>query len=130
MLPPARVRILANEGRRRPAWELARLAASRRLAVLLAFCAHSLVERGDELIDLYSAGIQNAERHARAAVKSEREQTAKARDDHAWLGKTLARILVDALEHGENPIERAVREIGETRLRAAAEEPGAPHATG
>ncbi len=124
MLPPGRVRILANEGRRRPAWELSRLAASRRLAVLLAFCSHTLVERGDELIDLYSAGIQNAERHARAAVKGEREQTAKARDDHAWLGKTLARILVDALEHGANPLERAVREIGETRLRAAAEDPG------
>jgi TnpA family transposase len=73
---------------------------------------------------LYSAGIQNAERHARAAVKNERDQTANARDDHAWLGKTLAKILVDALEHGENPLERAVREIGETRLRAAAEDPG------
>ncbi|MDQ3723884.1 MAG: DUF4158 domain-containing protein [Actinomycetota bacterium] len=70
MLPPGRVRMLAGDGRRRPAWELARLAASRRLAVLLAFCAQTLVERGDELIDLYAAGVQNAERHARFAVAS------------------------------------------------------------
>jgi hypothetical protein len=103
MLPPGRVRMLAGDGRRRPAWELARLAASRRLAVLLAFCAQTLVERGDELIDLYAAGVQNAERHARFAVAKQREQTARARDDHALLGQTLARILVDAIEHGEDP---------------------------
>ncbi|MDQ3677621.1 MAG: Tn3 family transposase [Actinomycetota bacterium] len=124
MLPPGRVRMLAGEGRRRPAWELARLAASRRLAVLLAFCAQTLVGRGDELIDLYAAGVQNAERHARFAVAKHREQTAKARDDHAWLGQTLARILVDALESGEEPVARAVREVGEARLRAAAQDPG------
>ncbi len=124
MLPPGRVRMLAGDGRRRPAWELARLAASRRLAVLLAFCAQTLVERGDELIDLYAAGVQNAERHARFAVAKQREQTARARDDHAQLGQTLARILVDAIENGEDPVSRALQEIGETRLRAAAQDPG------
>lgn len=122
MLPPGRVRMLAGEGKRRPAWELSRLAPSRRLAVLLAFCAQTLVERGDELIDLYAAGVQNAERHARAAVTKQRKQTAKARDDHAWLGKTLARILVQAIEHGEDPVARAVGEVGEPRLRAAAQD--------
>jgi len=124
MLPPGRVRMLAGDGRRRPAWELARLAASRRLAVLLAFCAQTLVERGDELIDLYAAGVQNAERHARFAVAKQREQTARARDDHALLGQTLARILVDALENGEDPVSRVLAEVGETRLRAAAQDPG------
>lgn len=124
MLPPGRVRMLAGDGRRRPAWELARLAASRRLAVLLAFCAQTLVERGDELIDLYAGAVQNAERHARFAVAKEREQTARARDDHALLGQTLARILVDAIEHGEDPVSRALAEVGDTRLRAAAQDPG------
>jgi len=124
MLPPGRVRMLAGDGRRRPAWELARLAASRRLAVLLAFCAQTLIERGDELIDLYAGAVQNAERHARAAVAKQREQTARARDDHAQLGQTLARILVDAIEHGEDPVSRAILEVGETRLRAAAQDPG------
>ncbi len=124
MLPPGRVRMLAADGRRRPAWELARLAASRRLAVLLAFCAQTLVERGDELIDLYAGAVQNAERHARFAVAKQREQTARARDDHAQLGQTLARILVDAIEHGEDPVSRALAEVGETRLRAAAQDPG------
>ena len=104
MLPPGRVRMLAGDGWRRPAWELARLAASRRLAVLLAFCAQMLVERGDELIDLYAGAMQNAERHARFAVAKQREQTARARDDHAQLGQTLARILVDAIEPGEDPV--------------------------
>lgn len=65
----------------------------------------------------------NAERHARFAVAKQREQTAKARDDHAWLGQALARILVDALESGEEPVARAVREVGEARLRAAAQDP-------
>ena len=104
MLPPGRVRLLAGDGRRRPAWELARLAASRRLAVLLAFCAQTVVERGDELIDLYAGAVQNAERHARFAVAKQREQSARARDDHAQLGQTLARILVQAIETGEDPV--------------------------
>jgi len=127
MLPPGRVRMLAADGRRRPAWELARLAASRRLAVLLAFSAQTVVERGDELIDLYSGAVQNAERHARFAVTKQREQTARARDGHAQLGQTLARILLDAIEHGEDPVSRALHEIGETRLRAAAQRPRPPH---
>jgi len=124
MLPPGRVRMLAGEGKRRPAWELARLAPSRRLAVLLAFCAQTLVERGDELIDLYAGAVQNAERHARFAVAKQREQTARSRDDHAWLGTALAKILIDAIENGDDPVSRAIREIGEPRLRAAAEDPG------
>ena len=124
MLPPGRVRMLAGDGRRRPAWELARLAASRRFAVLLAFCAQTVVERGDELIDLYAGAVQNAERHARFAVAKQRERTARARDDHAQLGQTLARILVEAIETGEDPVSRALHEIGETRLRAAAQDPG------
>ena len=35
----------------------------------------------------------------------------------------LAKILVDAIENGEDPVSRAIREIGEPRLRAAAEDP-------
>jgi hypothetical protein len=64
--------MLAADGRRRPAWELARLAVSRRLAVMLAFCAQTVVERGDELIDLYSGALQNAERHAANERASDR----------------------------------------------------------
>lgn len=68
--------------------------------------------------------MQNAERHARFAVSKQREQTAKARDDYALLGQTLARILIDAIEHGKDPIARALRELGEPRLRVAAQDPG------
>ena len=61
---------------------------------------------------------------ARFAVTKQREQPARTRDDHARLGQTLARILVDAIERGEEPVARAISEVGDTRLRAAAQDPG------
>jgi Domain of unknown function (DUF4158) len=125
MLPPGRVRILASEARRRSAWELSRLPPARRYPVLLVFIAEMIVERGDELIDLYCKAILNAERHARQTVKDQREKTARDRDERSHLAGTLARILLDAADGGEDPLARALREVGEQRLRAAVEDPGA-----
>ena len=125
MLPPGRVRILASEARRRSAWELSRLPPARRYPVLLVFIAEMIVERGDELIDLYCKAILNAERHARQHVKDQREKTARARDERSLLAGTLARILLDAADGGEDPLARALREVGAQRLRAAVEDPGA-----
>lgn len=93
--------------------------------MLLVFIAEMIVERGDELIDLYCKAILNAERHARQAVKDQREKTARARDERSNLAGTLARILLDAARGGEDPLARALREVGEQRLRAAVEDPGA-----
>ncbi len=50
MLAPGRVRILAADARRRSAWEIARLSATRRHPLLLVFIAEMLRERGDELM--------------------------------------------------------------------------------
>jgi hypothetical protein len=107
MLPPGRVRILASEARRRSAWELSRLPPARRYPVLLVFIAEMIVERGDELIDLYCKAVLNAERHARQTVKDQREKTARARDERSHLAGTLARILLDAADGGEDPLAHA-----------------------
>ncbi len=72
-----------------------------------------LRERGDELIDRYCSAIQNAERTAINAVKKQREETARARDQRSNLAGTLARILLDAIDHGEDPVSRTLQEVGE-----------------
>ena len=74
-----------------------------------------LRERGDELIDRYCSAIQNAERTAINAVKKQREETARARDQRSSLAGTLARILLDAIDHGEDPVSRTLQEVGEQR---------------
>ena len=125
MLAPGRVRILAADARRRSAWEIARLSPMRRYPLLLVFIAEMLRERGDELIDRYCSAIQNAERTAGNAVKKQREETARARDQRSSLAGTLARILLDAIDHGEDPVSRTLREVGEQRLREAVADPGA-----
>ncbi|MGO9974754.1 MAG: hypothetical protein ACLP01_18510 [Solirubrobacteraceae bacterium] len=53
------------------------------------------------------------ERRARTAVRDQREQTARARDERTRLAGTLSRILLDALDGGEDPLARALREVGE-----------------
>jgi len=125
MLAPGRVRMLALEGKRRAAWEIARLPPVRRLPLLLAFISQMFVERGDELIERYCSAIQNVERRARIAVREQRDTTARARDQRSELAGTLSRILLDALGGGEDPLARALREVGEQRLRACVEDPDA-----
>jgi Domain of unknown function (DUF4158) len=118
MLAPGRVRMLALEGKRRAAWEIARLPAVRRLPLLLVFISQMFVERGDELIERYCTAIQNVERRARIAVREQRDTTARARDERTQLAGKLSRILLDALDGGEDPLARALREVGEPALRA------------
>jgi TnpA family transposase len=125
MLAPGRVRMLALEGKRRAAWEIARLAAVRRHPLLLVFIAQMFVERGDELIERYCSAIQNVERRARIAVSEQRDTTSRARDQRSELAGTLSRILLDALGGGEDPLARALREVGEPVLRDCVEDPDA-----
>jgi hypothetical protein len=125
MLPPGRVRMLAAEAKRRAAWEIARLAPARRHALLLVFISEMFTERGDELIDRYCTAVQNVERRARVAVKDERDETARERDQRSQLAGTLSRILLDALAGGEDPLKRALREVGLERLRECVADPGA-----
>jgi hypothetical protein len=125
MLAPGRVRMLALEGKRRAVWEIARVAPVRRHSLLLVFIAQMFIERGDELIERYVTAIQNVERRARIAVREQREGTARARDERSQLAGTLSRILLDALDGGEDPLARALREVGEPRLRGCVEDPDA-----
>ena len=125
MLAPGRVRMLAAEGRRRAAWEISRLPPARRHPLLLVFVAQMFVERGDELIDRYCTAIQNVERAATQAVKNQRETTARQRDERSQLAGVLSQILLDAIDHGEDPVARARTEVGEERLRACVQDAGA-----
>ena len=125
MLAPGRVRMLALEGKRRAAWEITRLPPIRRHPLLLVFISQMFVERGDELIERYCTAIQNVERRARIAVREQRDTTARARDERNALAGTLSRILLDALDGGEDPLARALREVGESALRACVEDPDA-----
>ncbi len=117
--------MLTAEAKRRAAWELARLAPARRHALLLVFISEMFTERGDELIDRYCTAVQNVERRVRLAVKGERDETARERDQRSQLAGTLSRILLDALEGGEDPLQRALREVGVERLRECVADRGA-----
>ena len=124
-LAPGRVQMLAAEARRQAAWEIARLAPVRRHPLLLVFISQTFVERGDEPIERYCTAVQNVERRAKIAVRDARDKTARERDERSQLAGTLARILLDAIETGEDPLVRALSEVGEQRLRVCAEDPGA-----
>jgi hypothetical protein len=89
------------------------------------FISQLFIERGDELIERYCTAIQNVERRARIAVREQRDTTARARDERSELAGKLSRILLDAVDGGEDPVARALREVGEPALRACVEDPDA-----
>jgi TnpA family transposase len=91
----------------------------------LIFISQMFVERGDELIERYCTAIQTVERKARQAVKDQRESTARDRDERSQLAGLLSRILLDALDGGEDPLPRVLRDVGVQRLRACVEDPRA-----
>jgi TnpA family transposase len=121
MLPPGRRRHLEVLGRRLGAQALARMDPARRHPVLLAALAELHRERGDELLDGLDKLLRLADGRARRRVDEQRRRTARQRDEHAELGRLLARILIEARTGGEDPLARAERVIGLARLKAAAD---------
>jgi len=124
-LPPARRRALEALGRRMTAQQLRRLEPARRHPVVLVLLHALVIERGDELLDLFQKLLRLSDGRARRRVDEKRRSTARQRDDLADLGKRLSVILLECAATGELPLDRVREEIGLERLYAAAAlEPG------
>ncbi len=82
---------------------------------------HALViERGDELLDLFDKLLRLTDGRARRRVDEQRRRTARQRDELAALGRRLSVLLLECVATGELPFERISQEIGLQRLQAAA----------
>ncbi|MEJ7894616.1 MAG: Tn3 family transposase, partial [Solirubrobacteraceae bacterium] len=124
-LPPARRRALEALGRRMTAQQLRRLEPARRHPVVLVLLHALVIERGDELLDLFQKLLRLSDGRARRRVDEKRRSTARQRDELADLGKRLSVILLECAATGELPLDRVREEIGLERLYAAAAlEPG------
>jgi len=124
-LPPARRRALEALGRRMTAQQLRRLEPARRHPAVLVLLHALVIERGDELLDLFQKLLRLSDGRARRRVDEQRRSTARQRDDLADLGRRLSVILLECAATGEVPLDRVREEIGLERLHAAAAlEPG------
>ncbi len=119
-LAPARRRTLESMGRRMTAQQLRRLEPARRHPLMLVLLHALVIERGDELLDLFDKLLRLTDGRARRRVEEQRRRTARQRDELAFLGRRLSVILLECAATGELPIERARTEIGLERLQAAA----------
>lgn len=120
VLPPARQRALESLGRRMTAQQLRRLEPSRRHPVLLVLLHALVIERGDELLDLFDKLLRLTDGRARRRVDEQRRRTARQRDELAALGQRLSTLLLECVATGELPFDRIRHEIGLERLQAAA----------
>jgi len=118
-LPPARRRALESLGRRMTAQQLRRLEPSRRHPLLLVLLHALVIERGDELLDLFDKLLRLTDGRARRRVDEQRRRTARQRDELAALGQRLSSLLLECVATGELPFDRIRQEIGLERLQAA-----------
>lgn len=107
-------------GRRMTAQQLRRLEPARRHPLMLVLLHALVIERGDELLDLFDKLLRLTDGRARRRVEEQRRRTVRQRDELAFLGQRLSVILLECAATGELPIERAGTEIGLKRLQAAA----------
>jgi hypothetical protein len=119
-LPPARRRALEAIGRRMTAQQIRRLEPSRRHPLVLVLLQALVIERGDELLDLFDKLLRLTDGRARRRVDDQRRKTARQRDELAALGQQLSMILLECVATGEVPFERVRSEVGLERLHAAA----------
>ncbi len=120
MLPPARRRALEALGRRMTAQQIRRLEPARRHPLLLVLLQALVIERGDELLDLFDKLLRLTDGRARRRVEEQRRRTARQRDELAALGQRLSVLLLECVATGEVPFDRLRNEIGLERLQAAA----------
>ena len=120
MLPPARRRALEAMGRRMTAQQIRRLEPARRHPLMLVLLHALVIERGDELLDLFDKLLRLSDGRARRRVDEQRRKTARQRDELAALGRQLSMILLECVATGEVPFDRVRSEVGLERLQAAA----------
>ena len=120
MLPPARRRALEALGCRMTAQQIRRLEPARRHPLLLVLLHALVIERGDELLDLFDKLLRLTDGRARRRVEEQRRRTARQRDELVALGQRLSILLLDCIATGEVPFDRLRSEIGLERLQAAA----------
>ena len=79
-----------------------------------------MIERGDELLDLFDKLLRLSDGRAGRRVDKQRRKAARQRDELATLGRQLSMILLECVATGEVPFDRVRSEIGLQRLQAAA----------
>jgi len=103
-LAPARRRALESLGRRMTAQQLRRLAPARRHPLLLVLLHALVIERGDELLDLFDKLLRLTDGRARRREDEQRRRSAHQRDELADLGRRLSQILPECVATGEVPV--------------------------
>ncbi len=118
-LPPNRRRRLAQIARRSTNQALQRTTALRRYPALLAFCADSIAELTDELVELFDRALARSDARARHALEELRRGNARAVNDKVRLFIAVGRILLDPDAEAREKLARVDTQIGFERLRAA-----------
>lgn len=120
-LNPNRRKLLAQRARRSTNQSLQRLAPSRRYPALLAFCADSVAELTDEIVDLFDRALAGADARARRARDELRQSLARATNEQVRLFIAVGRILLDPTTDAQAKFTTIEDQIGLERLRAAIE---------
>ncbi len=121
-LNPNRRKLLAQRARRSTNQALGRLAAARRYPALLAFCADSVAELTDEIVDLFDRALAGADARARRALDELRQSSARATNEQVRLFIAVGRILLDPTADAPAKLAEIEARIGWERLQAAVEE--------
>jgi hypothetical protein len=87
MLPPARRRALEAMGRRMTAQQIRGLEPARRHPLVLVLLQALVIERGDELLDLFDKLLRLSDSRALRRVDKQRRKAARQRDELAALGR-------------------------------------------
>jgi TnpA family transposase len=121
-LNPNRRKRLAQRARCSTNQALQRMLATRRYPALLAFCADSVAELTDEIVDLFDRALAGTDARARRARDELRRSTARATNEQVRLFIEVGRILLDPAADAQAKLSEIETRIGLERLRAAVEE--------
>jgi hypothetical protein len=132
-LSPNRVKFLADLGRRTSPQALDRAAVERRHPILLAFCATSVTELTDEIVDLADRTLAASYGRARNELEEMRRRDARATNTAVRVVIELGRIVLDPEVDDAAVRERIATVVGLDRLRSVvteAEPPGSSRRRG
>ena len=95
-LNPNRRKLLAQRARHSTNQALQRMPGTRRYPALLAFCADSVAELTDEVVDLFDRALAGTDARARRARDELRRSTARATNEQVRLFIEIGSIIVES----------------------------------
>ena len=121
MLNPNRVRHLASVGNRSTAQAVQRLAPERRYQILAATVASTLMDRTDEVLDLFDISIAGIERSARTRHAEAKTAMADVAIDTVRVFNQIAQIVTDPDVSDADVRSTIMRHVGAERFEQTME---------